>query len=102
MMMVVEGCCNFIATIATLAITTNGTFLLLLVPIAIIYYKIQIYYRKTNTEVARLTSLANSPILVEFTQAVAGSSSIRGYAVQVHTHIYIYIYCSFIHLIWDL
>ena len=41
---------------------TKGTFLVALIPIGYMYYLIQKWFRKTSTELQRVTSVANSPI----------------------------------------
>ena len=41
---------------------TKGTFLVALIPIGFLYYMIQKWFRKTSTELQRVTSVANSPI----------------------------------------
>jgi len=56
--------------------------LLLLFPVSIIYYKIQLFFRKTNTDLKRLENTTRSPIYVEFNQALAGSSSLRAHKAQ--------------------
>eukprot|EP01035_Chromulina_nebulosa_P019561 gene19561-25461_t len=76
---------TLISSIGSLAIivgSTKGTFLVLLVPIVIIYYRIQKYFRKTNTTVARLESISRSPIYADFSQALNGLNSIRAYNEQ--------------------
>jgi ABC-type multidrug transport system fused ATPase/permease subunit len=85
--------------LTAISIGTNGTFLVLLVniqsffvsymlsfscnymqvPLAVVYYKIQDYFRKTNTTVARLTSVSMSPIYADFSQALVGVNTIRAY-----------------------
>ena len=56
-----------------------GTFLILLAPLLWVYLRIQTYFRNTNTAVARLQSVSLSPIYADFSQALAGLSSIRAY-----------------------
>jgi ATP-binding cassette, subfamily C (CFTR/MRP), member 1 len=59
--------------------STKGTFLILLIPISIIYLKVQAYFRKTNTAVARLESISRSPIYADFSQVLAGLYTVRAY-----------------------
>lgn len=65
-----------------IAYTTKGTFLVLLAPVSVIYYKIQIFFRKTNTDLKRLENTTRSPIYVEFNQALSGASSLRAHKAQ--------------------
>ena len=59
--------------------STKGTFLILLVPLIIIYSRLSKYFRKTNTAIARLESLSRSPIYADFSQVLGGISSVRAY-----------------------
>jgi len=70
---------NIIGYIGNIAYTTKGTFLVLLVPIGIVYYRIQLFFRRTNTDLKRLENTTRSPIYVEFNQALSGSSSLRAH-----------------------
>ena len=67
--------------IAAIAAATQGIFLLLCVPLVVLYEKIQRYFRKSNTAIARLQSVALSPIYTDFSQALTGLSTIRAYGV---------------------
>ena len=67
--------------LAAIAAATQGIFLILCVPLVIIYEKIQRYFRKSNTAIARLQSVSLSPIYTDFSQALAGLSTIRAYGV---------------------
>jgi len=62
--------------------STKGTFLLLLIPIAVIYIRVQKYFRKTNTVIARLESISRSPIYADFSQVLAGLNTLRAYQCQ--------------------
>jgi len=73
---------GILSYVGNIAYTTKGTFLLLLFPVSIIYYKIQLFFRKTNTDLKRLENTTRSPIYVEFNQALAGSSSLRAHKAQ--------------------
>ena len=54
--------------IAAIAAATQGIFLGLCVPLVILYEKIQRYFRKSNTAIARLQSVSLSPIYTDFSQ----------------------------------
>ena len=68
--------------IGAIVAATKGTFLVPLVPLGYIYFLVQRWFRKTSTELQRVTSVANSPIFADFSQTLSGTSSIRAYGVQ--------------------
>jgi hypothetical protein len=43
-----------LGALGAIAGATKGAFLVLLLPVVVLYYQIQTYFRKTNTAVARL------------------------------------------------
>lgn len=59
--------------------STNGTFILLLIPLAYFYFNVQKFFRSTNTELKRLENISRSPIFVEFNQALQGVTSLRAF-----------------------
>ena len=75
----VSGC---IGGLIAVSIATKGTFLILMIPLIFIYNYIQNYFRKTNTEIARMESISRSPIYADFSQALTGLTSIRAYNEQ--------------------
>ncbi|XP_021347493.1 multidrug resistance-associated protein 7-like isoform X2 [Mizuhopecten yessoensis] len=54
-------------------------FILLLLPVAFFYYRIQDRYRHTSREVRRIASLNYSPIFSHFSETVAGVVTIRAF-----------------------
>lgn len=71
---------SVLSAIGAIAGATKGTFLLLLLPIAVFYRLIQRFFKATNTSVARLESISRSPIYADFSQALNGLTSIRAYS----------------------
>ncbi|XP_005104371.1 multidrug resistance-associated protein 7 isoform X2 [Aplysia californica] len=65
--------------LGTLVITCYGLpwFTISLVPMAVIYYKIQHYYRHTSRELKRLSSVSLSPIYSHFSETIIGLTTIR-------------------------
>jgi ATP-binding cassette, subfamily C (CFTR/MRP), member 1 len=63
-------------------VATKGTFIVALIPLGYVYFLIQRWFRKTSTELQRVTSIANSPIFADFSQTLSGTSTIRAYGVQ--------------------
>uniref|UniRef100_A0A0A9DMU8 ABC transporter C family member 13 n=1 Tax=Arundo donax TaxID=35708 RepID=A0A0A9DMU8_ARUDO len=72
---------NFFSLLGTLVILSYSQvfFLLILLPLWLIYSKVQFYYRSTSREVRRLDSVARSPIYSSFTETLDGSSTIRAF-----------------------
>ena len=68
-----------IGSLIAIAAATQGTFLALLCPLCLLYYRIQKYYRKSSTEIQRLMNISLSPIYADFSQALVGLSTIRAY-----------------------
>lgn len=71
-----------LGSVAAIISSTKGTFLALLAPLAYIYYKFNIYFRNSNTAIARIESVSRSPIYADFGQALSGSTSIRAYGQE--------------------
>ncbi|KAG2375146.1 hypothetical protein C9374_010150 [Naegleria lovaniensis] len=57
-------------------------FILAMIPILFLYYKIQNYYRNTSRELKRLDAISRSPIFSHFNETLAGISTIRAYKRQ--------------------
>ncbi|KAM0918419.1 hypothetical protein ACQ4PT_008963 [Festuca glaucescens] len=72
---------NFFSLLGTLVVLcySQVTFLLIVIPLWLIYRKVQFYYRSTSREVRRLDSVARSPIYSSFTEILDGSSTIRAF-----------------------
>lgn len=73
---------SVLGALGAIVAATKGTFLIPLVPLGFMYYVIQKWFRKTSTELQRVTSVANSPIFADFSQTLSGTSTIRAYGVQ--------------------
>jgi ATP-binding cassette, subfamily C (CFTR/MRP), member 1 len=73
---------SVLGAIGAIAAATKGTFLVPLVPIGYIYYIIQKWFRKTSTELQRVTSIAGSPIFSDFSQVLTGTPTIRAFNEQ--------------------
>ncbi|XP_078352062.1 ATP-binding cassette sub-family C member 10-like isoform X2 [Oculina patagonica] len=63
----------------TVVITCYGLpwFVLVLVPLVLVYYYIQNYYRRTSRELKRLMSVTLSPIYAHFSETLTGLATIR-------------------------
>lgn len=73
---------NVLGAIGAIIGATKGTFLIPLLPLGWIYYKIQGWFRKSSTELQRVTSVLNSPIFADFSQTLSGTSTIRAYGEE--------------------
>ncbi|KAJ1514976.1 Multidrug resistance-associated protein 1 [Coelomomyces lativittatus] len=52
------------------------------VPLLIVYYFIQKFYRSTSRELKRLDSITRSPVLAQFSESLTGIVTIRAYGEQ--------------------
>lgn len=57
-------------------------FLVVLVPLGYIYYRIQNYFRNTSRELKRLDGIARSPLYAHLSATLQGLSTIRAYKAQ--------------------
>lgn len=61
---------------------TKGAFLIPFIPLSYFYYHVQKWFRRSSTELQRITSVNNSPIFSDFSQTLSGTSTIRAYGSQ--------------------
>lgn len=73
---------SVLGAVGAIIAATKGTFLIPLIPLGWIYYKIQKWFRKSSTELQRVTSVLNSPIFADFSQTLSGTSTIRAYGEE--------------------
>jgi len=68
----------------TLAIISYSApaFIILIIPLALVYYWIQRYYLRTSRELKRLDSVSRSPIYAHFQESLGGVTTIRAYRQQ--------------------
>jgi len=71
-----------LGALGAILVATKGTFIVPLIPLTWLYYLIQQWFRKTSTELQRVTNVSNSPIFADFSQTLSGTSSIRAFGVQ--------------------
>ena len=70
---------SVLGAIGAICAATKGTFFIPLIPIGYLYYIVQKWFRKTSTELQRVSSVAGSPIFSDFSQVLTGTSTIRAY-----------------------
>jgi ATP-binding cassette subfamily C (CFTR/MRP) protein 1 len=73
---------SVLGAMVAIIVATKGTFLIPLIPMGYAYYLIQKWFRKTSTELQRVTSILNSPIFADFSQTLSGTSTIRAYGEE--------------------
>ncbi|OUM67324.1 hypothetical protein PIROE2DRAFT_53426 [Piromyces sp. E2] len=75
---------NFGNTVATLSfmLYVAPIFGVALVPLLIIYYFVQQFYRSTSRELKRIDSITRSPLYANFTETMQGLPTIRAYNEQ--------------------
>merc|ERR1711871_74295 len=73
------GCLGAFAGVAA---ATKGTFLVAMIPLSYAYSKVQSYFRKTNTTIARLEGISRSPIYADLSEVLGGMDSVRAYNQQ--------------------
>lgn len=72
---------NLFGLVGMLAVTSYSLpwFSVSLVPLSIVYYNIQSYYRWTSRELKRLSSISLSPIYTHFHETLSGLTTIRAF-----------------------
>jgi ABC-type multidrug transport system fused ATPase/permease subunit len=73
---------TLLGIIGSLGYTTKGAIFILFCPLMLIYYFLQLYFRRSNTELKRLENVTRSPIYAEFNQALGGVKSLRSYHLE--------------------
>uniref|UniRef100_A0A8C0K2U2 Multidrug resistance-associated protein 1 n=1 Tax=Canis lupus dingo TaxID=286419 RepID=A0A8C0K2U2_CANLU len=74
----------FLGIISTLVMICTATpvFIIVIIPLSIIYVSIQIFYVATSRQLKRLDSVTRSPIYSHFSETVSGLSVIRAFEHQ--------------------
>lgn len=62
--------------------TSTWQFILVVLPLSVLYIYYQQYYLRTSRELRRLDSVTRSPIYAHFQETLGGVSTIRGYGQQ--------------------
>ncbi|KAK8805917.1 hypothetical protein WA158_002573 [Blastocystis sp. Blastoise] len=68
--------------IVQICITTNGIMIPVLIVILVIFFVLQSYFMRANTDVQRLESVSRSPIFEDFQAVLSGAPTIRAYGHQ--------------------
>ena len=79
---------QYVATVvSTLALIVIALpiFLVVLLPIALVYYWMGLYYSRTSRELKRLDSLLKSPVFAQLSETLSGGiPTIRAYNLESH------------------
>lgn len=72
---------DLVSLLGALVVITYSLYwiIFVIIPLAIIYYFIQKFYRKTSREVKRISSVAMSPVYTHFSESLSGAVTIRGF-----------------------
>lgn len=72
---------SVIGIITVIAIATPY-FIVIMVPLSLVYRSVQIYYLRASRELKRIESITRSPIYSHFSETLNGASTIRAYGFQ--------------------
>ncbi|KAL9657812.1 hypothetical protein ABK040_013150 [Willaertia magna] len=76
------GCLFQVTGTIVIITTVTPLFLLPIIPLFFIYWRVQNYYRSTSRELKRLDSISRSPLFAHFSETLTGLSTIRAYKKQ--------------------
>merc|ERR1712159_454069 len=68
-----------IGAVVALCVATKGMYLVLAVPLILVYRQIDRRFRFSSTQISRLAKLARSPVVSDFTEILNGVSTVRAY-----------------------
>ncbi|KAK8803865.1 hypothetical protein WA158_001559 [Blastocystis sp. Blastoise] len=71
-----------VGDIIQISITTKGIMIPVIFIVVLIFYFVQSYFRRTNTDIQRLESVSRSPIFEDFQAVLTGAPTIRAYGYQ--------------------
>ncbi|KAK8793492.1 hypothetical protein WA158_004851 [Blastocystis sp. Blastoise] len=64
--------CSLIVNVIQIVITTSGIMILPLLFLLYIFYYLQLYFRKTNTDLQRIESISHTPLFIDFQSVLSG------------------------------
>jgi len=73
---------SILGSLGAIVASTKGIMMVPLVPLVYLYYLIQKWFRKSSTELQRITSITGSPIFADFSQTLSGTPTVRAYGMQ--------------------
>ncbi|GIL81581.1 hypothetical protein Vretimale_729 [Volvox reticuliferus] len=72
---------RLLATIIFLCVL-QPAFIVIVVPLAVIYFILQKYFRRSSIELQRIDSVTRSPVYANFAETMSGLDTIRAYHMQ--------------------
>ncbi|XP_059810011.1 ATP-binding cassette sub-family C member 9-like [Hypanus sabinus] len=63
-------------------VIVTPVFLLPIVPLLVLYYFLQVFFRASARELQRLSSITKSPVFAHFSETLGGLTTIRAYKLQ--------------------
>jgi len=78
MRMVLNQLLNVLGTLVAI-VFAMPIFIVVVIPIAVVYYFLQKFYVATARQVKRMESISRSPIFTHFSETITGSSTIRAF-----------------------
>ncbi|KAI9197309.1 P-loop containing nucleoside triphosphate hydrolase protein [Polychytrium aggregatum] len=73
---------TLLSTLITIGVSTQGWLILVMAPMAGLYYYIQKLYRTSSIQLKRMESISKSPLFAHFTMTLSGMTTIRAYNQQ--------------------
>ena len=73
---------SVLGSLGAIIASTKGIFCVPLIPLGYVYYIIQRWFRKSSTELQRVTSITGSPIFADFSLTLSGTPTIRSFGMR--------------------
>ena len=77
-----DWCGMRVMQVGFFVIYVTPAFLLFVLPLGYVYFKVQDFYRNSSRELKRLEAVSKSPIFSHFSETLNGLSTIRAFNTQ--------------------
>jgi ATP-binding cassette, subfamily C (CFTR/MRP), member 1 len=71
-----------LGSVGALVASTKGSLLVIVFPLAYLYFRANTYFKSANTAMARLEAVSRSPIYTDFSQTLGGTTTIRSFKME--------------------